>query len=140
MYYKIIDEITIDASTDNLSKVISFLANNLEKLNCKPKTQVQLELAVEEIFVNIATYAYPDKIGAVRVRIEADTAENEILITFEDSGTPYDPLKKPDPDVNVPVEKRQIGGLGVFLVKKISDKVFYEYKDGKNCFTIVKKV
>ena len=131
-------EFTIDAVTENLGKVIAFVGEQLEAVDCPMKTQMQIEVAVEELFVNIANYAYAPKIGtaAIRTEITADTAE----ITFIDSGVQYDPLAKPDPDVSLPASQRQIGGLGIYMVKKSMDDMRYEYKDGRNILTIVKKL
>ena len=99
---------------------------------------MQIEVAVEELFVNIAHYAYAPDTGSATIRTEitAGTAE----ITFIDSGVQYDPLAKPDPDVSLPASERQVGGLGIFMVKKSMDDMRYEYRDGKNILTIVKKL
>ncbi|MBP3858001.1 MAG: ATP-binding protein [Ruminiclostridium sp.] len=130
-------EITVKAADEELNTVIAFVTEQLEAVECPMKAQMQLEVAVEELFVNIAHYAYAPEIGnaTIRTEITADTAE----ITFIDSGKFYDPLAKPDPDVTLSAEERQIGGLGIYMVKKSMDDVRYEYTDGKNVLTIVKK-
>lgn len=131
-------ELTIDAVTENLDKVTAFVAEQLEAVDCPMKVQMQIEVAVEELFVNIAHYAYASKIGTATIRTEItiDTAE----ITFIDSGVRYDPLAKPDPDVTLPASERQIGGLGIYMVKKSMDEMQYEYRDGKNILTVTKKL
>ena len=131
-------ELVLDATTENLDTVISFVTEQLEAVDCPMKAQMQLEIAVEELFVNIAHYAYAPETGSATIRTEitADTAE----ITFIDSGVQYDPLAKPDPDVTLSAAERQIGGLGIFMVKKSMDDMRYEYTDGKNILTIVKKL
>ena len=131
-------ELIIDALTENLDAVIAFVTEQLETVDCPMKAQMQIEVAVEELFVNIAHYAYAPNTGSATIRTEitADTAE----ITFIDSGMPYDPLAKPDPDVTLSAEERKIGGLGIYMVKKSMDDVRYEYTDGKNILTIVKKL
>ena len=131
-------ELVLDAITENLDAVISFVTEQLEAVGCPMKVQMQLEIAVEELFVNIAYYAYAPETGTAMIRTEitSDTAE----ITFIDSGVQYDPLAKPDPDVTLPASERQIGGLGIFMVKKSMDDMRYEYTDGNNILTIVKKL
>ena len=117
-------ELIIDALTENLDAVIAFVTEQLETVDCPMKAQMQIEVAVEELFVNIAHYAYAPNTGSATIRTEitADTAE----ITFIDSGVPYDPLAKPDPDVTLSAKERQIGGLGIYMVKKSMDDMRYE--------------
>ena len=104
------------------------------------KAQTQIEIAVEEIFINIASYAYaPDK-GMATVRVEVSGDPVAVTITFVDHGVPYDPLAKEDPDVTLSAEERGIGGLGIFMTKKLMDDVAYEYKDGKNTLTLKKQI
>lgn len=134
------DELEIEALTDNLPKVLEFIDTKLEELECPMKAQMQIDIAVEEIFVNIANYAYAPEVGMATIRIEADESQTAVKITFIDKGVPYDPLKKDDPDVTLSVEERQIGGLGIFMVKKSMDDMLYEYKDGQNILTIVKQL
>ena len=135
-----LNELTVDATDENLSNVLAFVDENLEKLDCPPKTQMQIDVAVEEIFVNIAHYAYGDETGKATVRFEKGTDPTSAIITFSDSGTPYDPLKKADPDVTLSAEERQIGGLGIYMVKKSMDGMKYEYVDGKNVLSITKNI
>ena len=133
------DKLIIEAKRDNLDEVLRFLDRYLEKHDCNPKAQIQLDIAVEEIYINIASYAYEEEVGMAEIRLEI-CEEGVLQVTFLDSGIPYDPLAKEDPDVTLPAEKRQIGGLGVFMVKKSMDEVAYEYRDGKNVFTMKKAI
>ena len=102
--------------------------------------RMHIELVTEEIFVNIASYAYPDGEGFVTVRREGGEGAEGLTLTFMDGGVPYDPLARPDPDLTLPAKDRPIGGLGVFLVKKIVDEAHYEYKDGKNILAVRKLI
>ena len=131
-------ELTTEAADENLHKVLDFVNAELEALDCPPKAQIQIDVAVEELFVNIAHYAYVPETGSVTLRVTAEKEPGAVSITFIDSGVPYDPLAKPDPDVTLPVEERAIGGLGIFMVKKSMDDMKYEYRDGHNILTITK--
>ena len=124
-------EITLDATKENLTEALGFVDAFLESADCPMKTQMQLDIAVEELFVNIASYAYPEGKGTAVLRIGTPEPES-VEITFIDSGIPYNPLAKKDPDVSLSAEERQIGGLGIFMVKKSMDAMDYEYKDGQN--------
>lgn len=135
-----LSELNIDATTDNLEKVIDFVNSRLEAVECSPKDCMQLDIAVEEIFVNIANYAYAPEIGKAGVRVEVSDNPVTVTITFTDKGVPYDPLKKADPDITLSAEEREIGGLGIFLTKKVIDDISYEYKDGRNILTLKKEL
>jgi anti-sigma regulatory factor (Ser/Thr protein kinase) len=130
-------QITVRAITDNLSKVAAFIDGELEEAGCAMKAQMQIDIAVEELFVNVAKYAYENG-GDVSVSVSISGDPPACHITFDDCGVPYDPLAKPDPDVTLSAEKRAIGGLGIFMVKKSMDDMKYEYKDGHNILTISK--
>ncbi len=104
------------------------------------KTQMQISVAAEEIFVNIAHYAYAPGKGIATVRLTISREPARATITFIDRGTPFDPLKKEDPDVTLSAEERAIGGLGIYMTKKTMDEVFYEYKDRQNRLTLVKNL
>lgn len=132
-------ELTVDATIENVATVTAFVDEQLEQLNCPAKTQVQVDIAIDELFGNIANYAYNPKVGTATVRIEATDDLLAVVITFIDNGVPYNPLAKADPDVTLPVEEREIGGLGIYMVKKTMDDISYEYKDGKNILRIKKK-
>ena len=130
--------LTVEAKVDNLPQVLSFVDGKLEEAGCSMKAQMQIDVAVEEIFVNIANYAYaPDAGDAV---IVTETGEGEITIEFHDKGKPFDPLAKEDPDVTLSAAERQIGGLGIFMVKKSMDEVSYRYEKGENILVIRKKI
>ena len=141
-------EQTFEACEENLNQVLDFVCRQLEIWNCSMKAQTQLEIAVEELFINIASYAYPKKADADKAEQSPKTAKIQIElrpdhiaeITFYDNGIPYNPLERPDPDVTKPAEERDIGGLGVFLVKKTMDEVKYRYENGQNILTIRKKM
>jgi len=134
------DKITIEAKVDNLNEVLAFVDEKLEANDCPMKVQMQIDVAVEEIFVNIASYAYNPEIGPATISCEVSEDPLEVTISFMDSGVPYDPLAKEDPDVTLSAEERQIGGLGIYMVKKSMDNVSYEYRDGQNIFTIKKSL
>ena len=132
-------EIEVEAVKENLEKVMAFVDSHLEEAGCPMKPQLQIDVAVEEIFVNIASYAYHPEKGNAVVRVEFAEDPITVSITFIDHGVPYDPLAKEDPDVTLSAEERAIGGLGIFLVKQTMDDVVYEYKDGSNILTLIKK-
>lgn len=133
-------ELNIEAKTENLDAVLGFVNQHLEEMECSMKTQMQIEVAVEELFVNIAHYAYNPTIGPATIRVEVQNDPLAVIITFIDHGVPYDPLKKEDPDVTLSAEERQIGGLGIYMVKKSMDDISYEYKDGQNILKIKKTI
>lgn len=133
-------ELDIEALTDNLDQVISFVDGQLEAADCSMKIQMQIDLAVEEIFVNIAHYAYNPATGPATVRVEVKPDGSAVIITFIDHGIPYDPLAKEDPDITQTADDRKIGGLGIFLVKKNMDDIHYEYVNGSNILTIKKNL
>lgn len=129
---------TFPALLTELSNVTAFVESELEKADCPMKTQMSISVCVEEVFVNIAHYAYPDKVGTAEVRVDVSPDEKSVVICFLDNGIPFDPLNKTEPDVSLPVEQREIGGLGIFMVKKLSDELSYEYADGWNVLTMKK--
>lgn len=131
-------KMTVDATVDNLNKVLAFIDEQLEANNCPMRVMLEIDVAAEEIFVNVASYAYTSGVGSVAIEVNFEDHPKAVAIRFIDSGIPYNPLEKEDPDVTLPAEKRGIGGLGVFMVKKSMDEVTYEYKDGKNHLTIRK--
>lgn len=133
-------ELTIDATIQNIAAVTAFVDEQLESLSCPMKTQLQVDVAIDELFGNIANYAYNPKTGAATVRVEVTENPLAVVITFIDNGVPYDPLAKEDPDITLTAEERQAGGLGIYMVKKTMDGVSYEYKDGQNILTIKKNI
>jgi uncharacterized protein (TIGR02172 family) len=134
------NELELEAATENLEEVQSFVEDHLDASGCPMKARMQISVAVEEIFVNIASYAYrPDK-GNATVRVEVSGDPVCVTITFVDHGVPYDPLERDDPDVTLSADDREIGGLGIFMTKRIMDNVAYEYKDGQNILTLKKNL
>jgi anti-sigma regulatory factor (Ser/Thr protein kinase) len=134
------NELTIEALAENLATVTEFVDVRLEQVNCPMKAQMQIDVALEEIFINIANYAYQPGKGPATVRVDVTDNPLTVTITFVDHGIPYDPLAKDDPDVTLPADQREIGGLGIFMTKKLMDDVVYEYKDGSNILRLVKKL
>lgn len=122
----------------NLPDVLAFVESALESADCPMKASIQIQICVEEMFVNVAHYAYADKEEKGYAKIKCEQDGNGIIITLEDEGIPFDPLKKIDPDTTLASEDRQIGGLGIFMVKKSMDEVHYKYLENKNIFTMKK--
>ena len=134
------NEMTVEATLENIPSVTAFVDERLEALDCPMKAQMQIDVAIDELFSNIARYAYDPVTGPATVRVDVDREPLAVRITFIDHGKPYDPLAKADPDVTLSAEARQIGGLGIFMVKKTMDDVRYEYKDGQNILTVEKRL
>ena len=133
-------EIALEAVLNNLDTAMQFVDAQLEEAECSPKTQMQIDLSVEEIFVNIANYAFRPNTGSVTIRVSFQPDNALITVTFIDNGVPYNPLAKEDPDLTLPAEERSIGGLGILLVKKNMDSLRYEYKNGQNILTMEKRL
>ena len=133
-------EMDIAATLENLDTVMAFVDQQLEEVGCSMKAQMQIDIAVEEVYVNIAHYAYNPEVGGVTIRVQIEEEPLAVILTFIDKGKPYDPLAKEDPDVTLAAEDRQIGGLGIFMVKKSMDNVSYEYNEGRNILTLFKKI
>ena len=133
-------ELTIAATIENIDTVTDFVNEQLEELECSMRVQMQIAVAIDELFGNIAHYAYNPDVGNATVRVEVVEEPLAVLITFIDKGVPYDPLSSADPDITLGAEERQIGGLGIFMVKKSMDEVSYEYNNGQNILTIRKRL
>lgn len=131
-------ELTVEATVDNLNKVTLFVEEALEESGCPMKAQMQINIAIDEIFSNISYYAYQPNTGDVTVQLEISEEPAEVTITFIDQGIPYDPLSQEEPDTTLSADERKIGGLGIFMVKKSMDDLSYEYKDGKNILKMKK--
>ena len=131
-------ELTIAATVENIEMVTDFVNQQLEALDCPMKAQMQIDIAIDELFSNIARYSYNPEVGQATVRVEVVEDPLAVTITFIDNGVPYDPLAKADPDVTLSAEEREIGGLGIYMVKKTMDDITYEYKDGQNILSIKK--
>ena len=136
--FYIMKTLTVKSNIENVAAVTDFIAEFSEALDCPMKVQFQLNVAIDEIFSNISHYAYGDGIGDVTVSIDETPEKRGIVMIFSDSGMHYDPLEHEDPDVTLSVEKRAIGGLGLFIVKKTMDEVTYKFEDGKNILTLKK--
>ena len=133
-------ELTTEATLENIGKVTDFVNEQLETVNCPMKAQMQIDIAIDELFGNIANYAYHPEVGSATVRVEVTESPLAVIITFIDNGVPYDPLAKEDPDTTLSAEERKIGGLGIFMVKKSMDHISYEYKNGQNILRIKKNL
>ena len=133
-------ELTVEAKTTNIEAVTDFVNEQLEALDCPMKAQMQIDIAIDELFGNIAHYAYNPEIGKATVRVEVIEDPLAVTTTFIDNGVPYDPLAKADPDTTLSAEERDIGGLGIYMVKKSMDDITYEYKDGQNILKIKKNL
>lgn len=133
-------DLTVDALVSNLDQVLAFVDGQLETMDCSMKVQMQIDVAVEEIYVNIANYAYAPETGKAYISVRPDPENASVTIEFRDNGIPFDPLAKADPDVTLSAEERKIGGLGIYMVKKSMDAMEYSRKDGQNILTITKKL
>lgn len=131
---KISRTIELEAQTEKLNTLLELLEEDLKKASCPQETRTVVEICAEEIFVNIASYAYEEENGVAR--IEEKIEERQISLCFQDRGKPYNPLEKKDPDTTLSAEERQIGGLGIFMVKNMMDNVEYAYEDGWNRLTM----
>lgn len=134
------ERIVVPAKTDYLDQVTAFVDERLEARGCPMSAQMQIELAVEEIFVNIASYAYDSEDGEAEVRCKVLEDPLRVVIQFLDQGKPYDPLARGEADISKEGILSRVGGLGIHLVKKTMDDVQYVYEDGKNVLTIQKKL
>ena len=130
---------TFPAKAELLSDVLGFVEETLEGFECPMKTQTAICVAIEEVFVNVAHYAYPESVGDMTLHIGFDEVSRTITFRMTDKGIPFDPLKKPDPDITLSAEEREIGGLGIFIAKKTMDSISYSYENGENILTMIKK-
>ena len=131
-------ELTVDATMESIPVITEFVDRQLEQLECPVKAQAQIDIAIDELFSNIVHYAYHPGVGPATVRVEVLEEPLSVIITCIDQGVPYDPLSNADPDVTLSAEDREIGGLGIYIVKKNMSEITYEYKDGKNILRIRK--
>ena len=128
------------AKIESLSEVLGFVEETLEGFACPMKIQTAICVAMEEVFVNIAHYAYTDGVGDMTLLIGFDENSRTVTFRMTDKGIPFDPLKKPDPDITLSAEERDIGGLGIFIAKKTMDSLTYAYENGENILTMIKKI
>ena len=140
MTYVEIKKLVVEAKVENLTMVNEFVEELLQPLNCSIKVQMQLELAVEEIFVNIAHYAYGEKTGKAFITGRILEEPLRLELVFMDEGIPYDPLAREDPNLEQKMEDRAIGGLGIYLVKKNVEEIAYSHQEGKNMLTLCKYI
>lgn len=133
-------ELTIEAAVENIEVVTDFITAELEKLGCPMKAQTQISIAIDELFGNIANYAYSPDVGKATVRFEVEEEPLAVIITFIDNGKPFNPLEQKEPDTTLSAQERKVGGLGIFLVKKTMNLVEYEYKNGQNVLKIKKNI
>jgi len=133
-------EITALAAIENVEPVTDFVNAELEALDCPMKAMTLIDIVIDELFSNIAHYAYDGGKGYATVRVEVKRDPDSVILTFIDSGKPYDPLAKDDPDVTLSAQERKPGGLGIFITKKLMDGIDYEYVDGHNVLMIRKNI
>ncbi|MBQ6118347.1 MAG: ATP-binding protein [Clostridia bacterium] len=133
-------QMTFPATLENIEAATDFMNGILESADCPMRTQMKLAIALDELMSNVARYAYAPGTGDVTVSVEVLEDPKRAVITLTDSGVPYDPLQKEDPDVTLSAEERGIGGLGIYIVKQSMDGMTYEYRDGQNVLTIVKNI
>lgn len=133
-------EITVAATLENIAVVTAFVDEQLEALDCPMKAQLQIDVAIDELFGNIAHYAYGDGTGNATARFDFDPVTRTASVTFVDRGVPFDPLDRDDPDVTLSAEARAVGGLGIFMVKKTMDALEYRYENGFNILTMRKRL
>ena len=131
---------TFPAKTEALADILGFVEETLEGYGCPMKIQMAVCVAIEEVFVNVAHYAYGNGEGDMNLGIGFDKENRTVIFRMTDKGVPFDPLKKPDPDITLPAEEREIGGLGIFITKKTMDSVTYAYENGENILTMIKTI
>lgn len=128
-------ELEVEPKLEQMPTVTDFVEEYLESKDIPMKHIAQINIAVDEIFSNIARYS-----NATRSTVGIGASQDKIIIKFTDDGVPYNPLDKDDPDVTLGAEERQIGGLGIFMVKKTMSDVSYEYTEGRNILTLTKEL
>lgn len=132
------DKLVVPAALERLRSVVGFVETAVKAAGCKKEDLDKILVSVDELFTNIAQYAYGEGGGECEIALEI--ADGVVSVRFTDSGIPYNPLSKKDPDVTLTAEERDIGGLGIYMVKKSMDAMEYERRDGKNILTIRKKI
>ena len=133
-------ELTLDAKLENIPAATDFINEQLEALDCSMKAQMQIDVAIDELFANISHYAYTPGTGEATVGFAFDESTRTAFITFRDQGVPFNPLEQEEPDVKASAQERKLGGLGIFMVKKTMDGMEYRYENGYNILTIRKKI
>lgn len=130
--------LTLAARLPELERAMAFIEEELLAAGCPDRARLQLALAAEEVFVNIASYAYPEAYGTVCLALSVSGRPPAATLTFTDSGQPYNPLDQPEPDLGLTAAARDIGGLGIYLVRQNVDSLCYQFVDGKNVLTLKK--
>ena len=133
-------EITVNASLEEIRRITGHVNALLKELACPERIRIQIDVAIDEVFSNISRYAYYPETGQATVRLEVERDPLCVVITFIDRGAPYNPLTAKEPDLSLPARKRPVGGLGLFMVRRIMDGVTYGYRDGQNILTIRKRI
>ena len=131
-------ELTVDAKPVSLREIKDFISAMLEMADCPQATRNQIYIVVDEVFANIANYAFENEEGSVTVRFEIESEPQAVVLTFLDDGVPFDPLEAEEPDISLKAKERKIGGLGILMMRRLMDEVSYEYSDGKNVLTLRK--
>jgi len=133
-------ELTLPATVENIETITDFVNEYLDEMGCSMKVQMQIAVVIDEVFSNIAHYAYLSSVGDVTVNVDLDEESHKIMLSFADHGVKYNPLAKDDPDITLSAEDREIGGMGIFMVKKLMDEIAYEYREGQNVLKMWKKL
>ncbi len=131
-------EITVKAVTENLDRVTDFANAFMEELGCSMRNIMRIDVVIDEVFANVSGYAYAPGTGDFTLRLSIEEDPKRVQLSFIDSGIPFDPLKREDPDTKLDAAHRLIGGLGIFVVKKTMDEVSYRYENGHNILTVAK--
>ena len=133
-------ELTVNAQIENLERITEFVNEQLAFYQCPKNAQIQIDIVIDELFGNIAHYAYKPDEGPATVRVEVVKNPLSVVLTFIDNGIPYNPLEKSDPDTSLSADEREIGGLGLYMVKKTMDEIVYEHKNGQNILKVKKNL
>ncbi len=120
---------------ESLSQAMEALTTFLDESGCGPRVRMALETVVEEVFMNIASYS-----GATEAALTLQNVNGEAVLRFEDNGVPFDPLAMPAPDTTLPAEQREIGGLGILMTRRMTDRQTYARADGRNVLTLYKRL
>lgn len=131
-------ELTVDATLESIALVTDFVNSELDAKDCSPKARVQIDIAIDELISNIVSYAFPSGNGSFTVRVAFEKSSPTAVLTFLDRGQPFDPLSVSEPDVTSAAEDRPVGGLGVFLIRRLMNDASYEYRDGQNILRLRK--
>lgn len=132
--------IQVISNIDSIRTVTDFVNKHLALANCPTKARKEIDIVIDEILSNIVYYAYEKKEGPVKVSVELSQDQKDFKLIFEDQGIPYNPLEREDPNISLDLEDREVGGLGVFLIKKMMDDVSYSYQENTNRLTVTKRI